>query len=86
MYVALNLLCFDVPFTMMFADLFFVYAGVGGCEWPISDRAVQMDVAFWQFSNNPPNYASVSDAMKFIIMLHSTCNVPFSGSLVVLVC
>ena len=71
---------------MMFAALFSVSAGVGGCEWPISDRAVQMDVAFWQFSNNPPNYASVSDAMKFIIMLHSTCNVPFSGSLVVLVC
>ena len=40
-----------------------------------------MDVNFWQFSNNPPNYDSVSDSMKFIIMLHSTCTGPFSGGI-----
>ena len=37
-----------------------------------------MDVAFWQFSTNPPNYASVIDAMKSLIMLHSTCTGTFS--------
>ena len=40
-----------------------------------------MDVAFWQFSNNPPSFVSMSDAMKFLIMLHSTCTGPFSGGI-----
>ena len=45
-----------------------------------------MDVAFWQLSNNPPNYDSVADAMTFLIMMHSTCTGSFYGSLLVLLC
>ena len=55
--------------------------GVGGCWWPISVRSVLMKVAFWKFLNNPPNYASVADSMKFGIMMHSTCIGPFSGGI-----
>ena len=58
---------------MLFAAVLSVATDVGGCECPISARVVLMDVAFWKFSNNLPNYSSVVDAMKFIIMLHSTC-------------
>ena len=63
-----------VPLTMLFDAVFYVAVSVGGCKWPISDRAVCMDVAFWQFSNSPPNYSSMADAMMFIIILHYTCN------------
>ena len=45
-----------------------------------------MDVAFWQFSNHPPNNASVADAMIFIIMLNSTYTGPFPGPLLILMC
>ena len=38
-----------------------------------------MDIAFWQFSNNPPNSDHMPDAMTFLIILHSTCTGPFSG-------
>ena len=31
----------------------------------------------WKFSNSPPNSAPVADAMKFLMMLHSTCTGPF---------
>ena len=51
------------------------------CWWPIFDRNVFMNITFWKFSNNPPIYSSVSDAMKFIILLHSTCTGPFSGDI-----
>ena len=40
-----------------------------------------MDVTFWQFSNNPPNYASMDDAMTFLMMLHYTCTGPLSGGI-----
>ena len=40
-----------------------------------------MDVALWQFPNNPPNYVSVADAMTFLGMLHSTCTGPFYGGI-----
>ena len=36
-----------------------------------------MAVAFWQFSNNPPNSAFVDDSITFLVMLHSTCTGPF---------
>ena len=39
----------------MFAGVFSVAAGVGGCEWLVSAREVCIDVVFWEFSNNPPN-------------------------------
>ena len=58
--------------------------GVGVCGWPISARAVCIDVAFWNFSNNPPNYSSVSDAIAFLIMLHYTCAGPFSVGIAVI--
>ena len=45
-----------------------------------------MDVIFWQFSKNSPNFAYVADAMTFIIMLHSTCIGLFLGAFLVLVC
>ena len=64
---------------MLFPGVLSVATVVGGCWWPISARSVLMDVDFRQFSNNPPNYASVSDDMIFIIMVYSTCTGPFSG-------
>ena len=36
-----------VPLTMLFDAVFSVATGVGGCWWPISDRAVPVKVAFW---------------------------------------
>ena len=63
---------FDVPFMMLFDDVLSVVGGFCGYRWPISYREVQMNVVFWQFSNNPPNFASVADAMIFLIMLYST--------------
>ena len=71
---------FPVPFTMLFSAILSVSAGVGGCEWPISDRAIFTAVDFWKFSNNPPNYASMADAITFLIMLHATCNGSFWGA------
>ena len=44
MSVALDIYLFS--FTMLFATLLSVATGVGGCEWPIYDRAVCIDVAF----------------------------------------
>ena len=41
--------------------------------------AVFIDVVLWHFSNNPPNYASVYDAITFLIIMHSTFTGPFSG-------
>ena len=69
---------FDVPFTILFAAVLSVATGVGGCGWTISSRTVHIDVDFWQFSNNPPNSASVAYAMSFLLILHSRCTVPFS--------
>ena len=62
---------------MMFVSVLYVYTGVGGCEWPISSRSVRMYVAFWQFSNNPPNFASADYAMRFITILNYICTGPF---------
>ena len=70
---------FAVPFTMLFSALMYAATGVGCCEWSISSREVPMDVAFKPFSNNTPNYASVYDAMGFLIVIHSKCTGPFSG-------
>ena len=61
----------------MFVDIFSVATGVGGCGCPIYARAVLMNVAFWLFSNNPPNSASVDYAITFLIMMNSTCTGPF---------
>ena len=52
---------------------FSISTGAGGCAFPISARAFLVDVALCLFSDNPPNYASVSDAMTFLMVLHSTC-------------
>ena len=79
MSFALNIFCFAVPLTIMFAAALSVAIGVGGCGWAVYDRAVLIDIAFWKFSNNPPNYDSMYNAMAFLIMLHSTCTGPFSG-------
>ena len=79
MSIALDLFCFAVPLTMLFSAEFSVSTGVGGCWWPISIRDVTVDVDFWQFSNNPPNSASVDDATAFLMMLHSTCTGQFLG-------
>ena len=62
---------------ILFAAVLHLATGVGGCWWPIYVMAVLMDVAFWQFSNNPPNSASVADYITLLIMLHSTCTGPF---------
>ena len=37
---------FSVLLTMLFAAVFSVATYVGGCWWPISDRAVLIEVAF----------------------------------------
>ena len=50
-----------------------VATGVGGCGWTISPMDICMNVAFWKFSKHPPNYASLDDAMKFLMILHSKC-------------
>ena len=73
---------FVIPFTILFDAVLFVATGVSGCGWPIYDRAVFMYVSFYQFSTNPPNYASVADAMTFIIILNYTCTGQFSGGIV----
>ena len=49
------------------------------CEWPIYARTVCMDVDFWHLSNSPLNYASLADAMAFLMILISICTGPFSG-------
>ena len=67
--------------TMLFVAVFYVATVSGGCWWPISDRAVLVDVAFWQFSNNPPNSDYVDFDVTFLIMLHSTCTGPFYGGI-----
>ena len=56
-----------------------VTTGVGGCEWLIYAREFHMDVDFWQFSNNPPNFSSMFDAMIFLMILNYTCTGKFSG-------
>ena len=66
---------------MMFDTVLFVATGFHGCWWPISDRAVLMDIFSCKFSNNPPNYASVADTMTLMIIPHSKCTVPFSGGI-----
>ena len=84
MSIAQDLFSFSVPLTMLFDAVLAVDTvdtGVGGCWWPISGRAFVMDVNLWNFSKNPHNYSSVADAITFLIMLHSTCTGPFSGSI-----
>ena len=65
---------------MLFAAVLYVATGVGGCWWPISARAVLVAVALWRISNNLTNYASMADAITFLIMLHATCNGSFWGA------
>ena len=81
MYIARDIFYFAIPLTMMFAAVLSVATGVGGCMWPISAKAVLVEVDFWQFSNNPPSYASVADSMTSLMILHSTCTGPFSGGI-----
>ena len=72
MSIDLDIFCFAVPLEILPATVLYVATGTFGCGWTIYARDVLMDVTFWQFSNNLPNYASVTDAMTFFIMLHST--------------
>ena len=81
MSIAQDLFCFAVPLMMLFANLFSVHTGVGGCWWVISVLVVLMAVSFWLFSNNPPNSTPVPDAITFRIMLHYTCTGPFWGGI-----
>ena len=81
MPVALNLFCFSVPLMILFAAVLSVATSVGGCGWPIYARPVLMDVAFWQFSNDPPNSDSMVDVMAFLIIIHYTCAGPFTGGI-----
>ena len=66
---------------MQFDAVLSVATGVGRRGWPISTKAVRMDVDFWQFSNNPTNSTYMADVMRFIMIMHSTCTRPFSGDL-----
>ena len=69
---------------MLFLAVLSVSNGVGGCEWPIYDRSVCMDVTFWKFSNSPPSSTSMDDAMTFIMKLHSICTILFSRGISVI--
>ena len=79
--MAQDIFCFSVPLTMLFVAILYVSTGVGGCWWPIFNRAIRMDVAFWKFSNNPTNSAFVADAITFLIMMHYTCTGIFLGGI-----
>ena len=68
--MARDIFCCAIPLTMLFAAVLSFSTGVVGCWWPIYDRAVLMAVAFWQYSNNSPNSASMDDANTFLIILH----------------
>ena len=80
MSISLNFL-FSVPLTILFSAALSVATGIGGCWWPIYAKTVIMDINYWQFSYNPPNSASIADAMKFLIVLYSTCTGPFYGGI-----
>ena len=67
--------------SMMFDAVLYVATIFGGCGWPISARAVLMDVAFWQFSNNTPISDPMANVMTFIIILHYTCTGTFYGGI-----
>ena len=86
--MAQDLFWFAVPLTMMFADVLSIATGVCGSWLPIYARAVLMAVNFCQFSNNPPNCASMDDAIIFLMFLHYTCNGTFWGGeeVIVMVC
>ena len=81
MSIDMDIFCLDVTFTMLFAAVLSVATGVGGCGWTISAMDVRMDVALWNFSNNPTNPASVAYAMMFLMILHYTCTGPFPGGI-----
>ena len=85
MSIALDILCLDVPFTMLFSTVLYVATGVGGCGWPISAREFHMGVSFWKFPNDPPNFSSVSYTMTFLMILHSTFYGLFSWGIAVIV-
>ena len=46
MYIARDIFYFAIPLTMMFAAVLSVATGVGGCMWPISAKAVLVEVDF----------------------------------------
>ena len=52
--MSISLDFFFILFTMLFEAIFSVATGVGGCEWPIYDSSIRMDVTFWKFSYNSP--------------------------------
>ena len=81
MSIARDIFCFAVLLTILFAAVLSIATSFVGCWYPISTNAVSTKVAFWQFSNNPPNSASVADAFTSLMMLHSTCPGPFSGGI-----
>ena len=84
MSIDLYIFCLVVTFKILFVAVLSVATDVCGRGWPISARSVYMYVAFWQFSRNPPNLASVADAMAFLMILHSTCTGLFSGGIAVI--
>ena len=73
MSIARDIFCFSILLTMLFATVFYVATGVSGCWCTLSARAILMYVAFRQFSNNPPNSASMAHAITLLIMMHSSC-------------
>ena len=66
---------------MLIATMLSVTNGVGGSGWELYAKAICMDVEFWQFSNNLPDSDSVTDAMTFLTIIHSTCTGLFSGGI-----
>ena len=74
---------FSVPLTVIFDAVLSVATGVCGYGWPISSREVYMYVAFYNFTNHPPNSASVDDIMVFFVILYYTCKGMFPGGIAV---
>ena len=66
---------------MLFYSVLYIATGVGDFWWPISARAILVDVDLWQFSKNPPSSDSLSDVITLLIILHYKCTGPFLGGI-----
>ena len=62
---------------MICASELSVATAVGGCGWPISVRAVYVEVVSSNFSNSPPNSDPAEEATTLCIILYSKCMGPF---------
>ena len=50
----------------------YVTSGVGGWVWPISMKAMHVDVPLWQCTKRAPSSASIELVRTFIMVVYST--------------